>query len=129
MSTTSSRFDPRLGAPYGSCINCIHLTFATKAEADAHMHSTLEAAKKAGLSSGHSISVSNPERGSRVRNAVDSIIDDAITDAIEDLIRLTEGRRGEAPDATDDEITEALKWYSDEFSEAWAEYLESEVDE
>lgn len=126
MSTTSARFNQRESEAYGYCQECDGLTFSTQAEAAAHMDAT---SPKGVPGRSHSIRILAPSRESLIRSAVRSIIDGAISDAVDDLINLTESRRGEAPDATESEITEALKWYGDEFSEAWAEYLESEADE
>jgi len=135
-SETSDRFDPLPDRPYGFCNTCRGLhqerSFATKDDAQAHLAETREAEQAHGRS--HSITVTNPERSRLIEGEVDSIIQSAITDAIEELVRLTEPRisswRSSAsaelqrtpPDATVDEIQEALRWY-DDFQEAWKDYL------
>ena len=103
-----SAFDPTPGQPYGAC-NACPLTFDTEDAANQHMRQTMGEAKERGETPrSHSVTITNPPRGQRIRSRVGSIVDNAITDAMSTLDRLVD--RG---DVTEDEITEALRFWPD----------------
>lgn len=116
MSTTD-RFDPSPDADYGKCNDC-GINLATEPDAKAHMRTTMEEAQSKGASRSHRVSVLNPGREQRITTEVDCLVDDAIQDAMEQLDRLVD--RGDASEA---EITAALKWHSD-FANSWEEYIQ-----
>jgi hypothetical protein len=104
----TGRFDPEEGKPYGHCTRCESKPeFATQKDAHDHL----------AAGEGHSVRITNPDRTHRIQSAVDDIVEDAIQSALEkvdeDIIR----RYG----ATEEEVTEALKWHSD-FADDWEEH-------
>lgn len=113
----SGRFDPRPGEPYGSCATCGE-PMSGQGAARAHMSETFDR----GAGKSHGISVTNPNRADRIRAHVSWEISVAVDAAIETLDRLVD--RG---DASLDEIADALRYSSNEFSDAWDEY-QSEAD-
>lgn len=121
MTEVSTRFNPREGEPYGRCVECEGVTFETPELASAHMNETFEA-RTTGRQ-GHRVRITNPTRARRIESYIESIVDNAIAEAIDRISDLTHGSRIRAADATEAEITEALSHSSDEFGEAWAEYM------
>lgn len=98
----TDRFDPVPDVPHGTCRDC-DVTTATNEDTSRHLRD-----------SGHAMWITNPDRERRIRSAVNRVVTYAIDGALEDLWPLLD------MGATEDEIAEALHWYSD-FSEAWQE--------
>lgn len=109
----SDRFEPREGVDYGSCKTC---GIAIKTEQDCRTH--MADTKPDGYGSSHTISISNPTREGRIDYEVTSIVEDAIREAAEKLAELVHDG-----DASKEEVTAALRWYSD-FDAAFKDEVE-----
>lgn len=94
---TTDRFDPPKDSA-APCANCNDCSFvgATEDEANAHMHETLEAAKAAGKSSGHRMTIATPNRESRISRNISDILYGAVERALDEIQQLVD----------DDHITE-----------------------
>lgn len=106
----SNRFGPYSNSPYGRCLDC-SLTIETRE----HSHQHLDESRN-GLSKSHRVRIGNPSREDRIRREAQVEIERALEDAMERL-------DGFKPDASDDEIREALKLFPD-FRGAWDEWVE-----
>lgn len=112
--TTTDRFDQTAGA-YATCIVC-EVELPTAKDGNEHMTETFEAAKAAGMASGHRISVTNPTREQRIEFGVSTIISDAFDKVMDDIERLIDRN-----EVTEDEAKAALRHHP-EFADAWEDY-------
>ena len=111
---TTSRFDAKEAAPYGTCVDC-NMELATESLAREHMDSTFEQAHAEGGSSGHSARVTNPTRAHRIGNEIELLIDDAVREVSDKLDELVEDGH-----VTREEATTALARWS-HFADHWRE--------
>lgn len=111
---TSTRFDPKPDATYGTCVTC-GAEQATEADSKEHMSKTLEEARGKGKSSSHRIRIANPSRKHRIEMRTGSIVGEHLGEAMRDLERLVVDG-----DVTADEVSESL-WMHSDFQEAWDE--------
>ena len=113
---TSQRFEPREDENYGKCLSC-GIDIVAVEDSVGHMNETFSATKAG--ERGHTISVLNPTRLSRIQNGIDSVLDDAMTRAAEEVDRMIDNN-----DITEAEAQTAIANYSD-FADFWEEWQDS----
>jgi flagellar motor component MotA len=102
-----SRFDPHPDKSYAACTGCEEV-FPTRPEMRAHLTETFKNGKS------HSARITNASRLERIENELESLADDALGEFIDEAHRLMEDG-----DATEEEITEAMRHIVADFSDAW----------
>lgn len=111
--TEKSRFDPEPDKPYGNCSDC-GVVLATREDMRAHFRETTPE----GGGSSHSVRITNMTRAERIEHEVETELQSAMYDFTEEL-----GRLGDAGDATEDEVTEAVKTAYIDVADEWKRYL------
>lgn len=114
---TYNPLDRNPESPYAHCNDC-ELVAQTPEDSSAHLNATFESG---GKGRSHQMRVTNPTRKERLCQQIDSEIEDALAELVDELFTLHE-RYG----ATEEEITEALRFTSLDLAEAWADALAEE---
>jgi len=130
---SATRFDPKDGVPYARCLTegCGFVA-DTKEQMSTHAaESMTPTGATTGITAqGHSYRVENPSREEALRSAVmreaDDALESALTDFADSVYRLHTN-----DDVPLVELTAAVKEASpsEEWDEAWAEYIEDEAEE
>lgn len=107
----SARFDPMPDKPHGVCVDC-GIEIADSGVMSAHFAET----RVNGGGRSHTIRNTNPTRARRIENALEDIAESALYEFVEEASRLIDDG-----DATEAEITEALRTLHADFSDAWAD--------
>lgn len=112
--TTTNRFDPTPGEPNGHCLDCA-VVFNTEADGDQHISQTMGG--PTGQQKSHTITRTNPDRGTRVFREIAEQLQDGLRDAFNEIERLVDN-----DDITEDEADEAVRQSHINIEDEWQRY-------
>lgn len=116
---TSNRFDPRPNEPYG--VSSDGEAFATEAEANKWLNKALREARGRGEFKKISVTITNPDRQTRIKNFVNWAVDDGLQEAMRRIHHAF--REG---DATEQEIRDALQVTHLDLEELFNEWVDEQ---